>query len=100
MNTIIQFQLVRFDENEYAVIPDTLYVFGWINFNMLVELITSPDYVNNIRDDIEIGSNKITTLEVWEDWDDYRSWLDYKLLSDDFDVPTPSKQNIDKLINE
>ena len=46
MKTIVQFDLIRLGDNDYCTDPNTLYVFGFINFNMLEELMTSADYLN------------------------------------------------------
>ena len=48
MKTIVQFDLIRLGENDYYTDPSTLYVFGFINFNMLEELMTSADYLNDM----------------------------------------------------
>jgi len=89
MKTIVQFDLIKLGENNYVTDPTSLYVFGFINQNMLEELMTSPDYLNDMVDDLETGERKTVTMQVWEDSDDYRTWLDYKLLPDDYEVPTP-----------
>ena len=89
MKTIVQFDLIKLGENNYVTDPASLYVFGFINQNMLEELMTSPDYLNDMVEGLETGELKTVTMEVWEDSDDYRTWLDYKLLPDDYEVPTP-----------
>lgn len=89
MKTIVQFDLIRLGENDYCTDPNTLYVFGFINFNMLEELMTSADYLNDMVENLEIGKPKTVTMEVWEDSDDYRTWLDYKLMPDDYEVALP-----------
>ena len=89
MKTIVQFDLIRLGENDYYTDPSTLYVFGFINFNMLEELMTSADYLNDMVEKLEIEKPKNVTIEVWEDSDDYRTWLDYKLMPDDYEVALP-----------
>ena len=89
MKTIVQFDLIRLGENDYYTDPSTLYVFGFINFNMLKELMTSADYLNDMVEKLEIEKPKTVTIEVWEDSDDYRTWLDYKLMPDDYEVALP-----------
>ena len=89
MKTIVQFELIRLSDDKYCIDPSTLYVFGYINFNMLEQLITSADYLNDMIENLEIGKSKTVTMQVWEDSDDYRTWLDYNLLPDDYEVPLP-----------
>ena len=87
--TIVQFDLIKLGEKDFCTDPNTLYVFGYINFNMLEELMTSPDYLNDMCENIEIGKPKEITMEVWVDSDDFRTWLDYKLLPDNYEVLIP-----------
>lgn len=89
MKTIVQFDLIRLGKKDYCTDPNTLYVFGFINFNMLEKLMTSEDYLNDMVDNLEVGKPKTVTMEVWEDSDDYRTWLDYKMLPDDYEVVLP-----------
>ena len=89
MNTIVQFELIRLGDNDYCIDPSTLYVFGFINFYMLEQLTTSADYLNNMIENLEIGKSKTVTMQVWEDSDDYRTWLEYELLPDDYEVSLP-----------
>lgn len=89
MNTIVQFDLIRIGDNDYCTDPYSLYVFGFINFNMLEELMTSEHYLNDMVENLEIGKPKTVTMQVWEDSDDYRTWLDYKLMPDDYEVALP-----------
>lgn len=51
--------------------------------------MTSEYYLNDMVEDLEIGKPKTVTMQVWEDSDDYRTWLDYKLLPDDYEVALP-----------
>lgn len=92
MKTIIQFDLIRLGENDYCADPTTLYIFGFINFNMLKELITSPDYLNDMVENLEIEKPKTVTMQVWEDSDGYRTWLDYELLPNDYEIALPDSE--------
>ena len=59
MKTIVQFDLIRLGENDYYIDPSTLYVFGFINFNMLEELMTSADYLNDMVEKLEIEKQEV-----------------------------------------
>jgi hypothetical protein len=88
-NTIVQFDLIRLGENDYYTDPTSTYIFGYINLLMLEELMNSPDYINDMLDDLKIGECRTVTLEVWEDMDDDKTWLDYKVLPKDYEVMLP-----------
>lgn len=86
MKTIIQFEIVKLSENNFVIDPTAIYIRGWFNHNMLNELLTSENYLNDLGEGMEEGKTKTMTLEIWEDSDDYRSWIDYKVLPDEFEV--------------
>jgi len=90
-NTIVQFDLIRLGENDYCTDPTSAYVFGYINLLMLEELMNNPDYINNMSDGLKIGECRTVTLEVWEDSDDDHTWLDYRLLPEDYDLKLYTK---------
>lgn len=86
MKTITQFEIVKLSENNFVVDPNAIYVRGVFNLNMLNELFTDKNYLNDLGEGMEEGKTKTMTLEIWKDSDDYRSWLDYKILPDDYEV--------------
>ena len=87
MKTIVQFDLIKLGENSFCVDPNEIYVKGFFNLNMLNEFLTDEEnYLKYIREDLEEGKPKTTIVEIWEDSDDYRTWIDYKLLPDDYEV--------------
>lgn len=86
MKTIIQFEIVKLSENNFVIDPKAIYVRGWFNHNLLNELLTSENYLNDLGEGMEEDKTKTMTLEIWEDSDDYRSWIDYKVLPDGFEV--------------
>ena len=87
MKTIVQFDLIKLGENSFCVDPIGIYIKGYFNLNMLNELLTDEEsYLRYMREDLEEGKPKRTTIEVWEDSDDYRTWLDFKTLPDDFEI--------------
>lgn len=81
--TIIEFEVIKYSENGYTVDPTTLYVNGHINFIELQKMVTDLDYLKEDIIDIGIGKSKVITMEVWEDSDDFKTWMDYRLITED-----------------
>lgn len=86
--TIVQFDLIKLSEESYCVDPYSLYVFGFINYNLLKDLLTDLNYLTEMKVEI-LNIPKTISLKVWEDSDDFRTWLDFEILDDDFEVPLP-----------
>jgi hypothetical protein len=87
MKTIIQFDLFKADEKSFFTDPTSMYIKGYFNWVMVNELLTDEEaYLSYLGEDLKVGEMKTVTLEIWEDSDDYRSWLDYKELPTDFEV--------------
>ena len=93
MKTIVQFQIIKLGDKDYLTDPNTLYVFGFINFNMLQELLTSIEYLGEIGESFKMHEPKTVTLQVWEDSDDFKTWLDYEIMPDDYEIPLPNKNS-------
>jgi hypothetical protein len=84
MKTTIQFDIIKVDENGKIftyLSSNKIFIDGWVNIHLLNEFLSSDDYLSELTEDIEIRNTKTMTLEIWEDSDDYRSWLDYKIIS-------------------
>lgn len=87
-NTIIRFDLIRLAEKKYLVDPNSLHIFGNINYFHLKELLEGFDYLKEMGV-TEFNKPKTITLEVWEDSDDDdENWLDFSFLPDNYQLPT------------
>ena len=56
---------------------------------MVNEFLTDEEaYLPYLGEDLKVGEMKTMTCEIWEDSDDFRTWIDYKELPTDFEVET------------
>lgn len=85
--TIIQFDIFKVGENSLYTDPVSLYIKGFFNWNLVNEFLTNEEaYLRYLGEDLKVGEMKTMTCEIWEDSDDYRTWIDYKELPTDFEV--------------
>lgn len=80
--TKISFEMVKIG-NDYIVCQNSIFINGRIpNWVMLGEFLFKkedsnlPELIENIKDD----KMYLVELEIWVDSDDYRHWIDFKVL--------------------
>lgn len=87
MKTIIQFDIFKVGEKSLYTDPQSIYIKGYFNWNLVNEFLTDEEaYLRYLGEDLKVGEMKTMTCEIWEDSDDYRTWIDYK------ELPTESAQ--------
>jgi hypothetical protein len=82
-NTKLTFEMINFDD-DYIVDPNAIFINGVIpNWTMLEDFLFKKEdsYLPELIENMESGKTYQVELEIWEDSDDYRSWLDYKVLN-------------------
>lgn len=84
MKAVIQFDLLR-DGDMFIPMIYSISIYGTVNIYMLDTLFEQSS-LSEIGEHLKDGERKTITLKVWEDYDDYRSWLDYELLPDDYEI--------------
>ena len=75
--------MINFDD-DYIVDPNAIFINGVIpNWTMLEDFLFKKEdsYLPELIENMESGKTYQVELEIWEDSDDYRSWLDYKVLN-------------------
>ena len=83
MKTILQFDLFRDGEDSFFTDPTCVFINGYFNWIMVDDFLTNIDYLRYIDESLEVGQCSNVTVEIWEDCDDYRSWLDYRVVNMD-----------------
>lgn len=84
MKTIIQFDLFKVGEKSLYIDPTNLYINGRFNQVLLDDFLTNEeDYLSFLGADLEVGGVKTMTLEIWEDSDDYKTWLDWREIKEE-----------------
>ena len=82
--TILEFELIRHSGDDYLVDPVGVFINGWFNWRIVEEFLFPKDKETNhlaeIEEKIQSGESWRIKLEIWEDSDDYTSWIDYKVL--------------------
>lgn len=80
--TKLTFQMINFDD-DYIVDPNSIFINGWLpNWQMLDEFLFKKEDSNlpELIDDMKSGKMYQVELEIWVDSDDYRHWIDFKVL--------------------
>lgn len=81
-NTKLNFEMINLDD-DYIVDPNSIFINGWIpNWNMLDDFLFSKEESNlpELIENMESGKTYQVQLEIFIDSDDYRSWIDFKVL--------------------
>lgn len=81
MRTIIEFDLIR-DYEGYIVDPKSIFINGYFNWNTIQDFLFSNncEYMNELGERMNNEGRNSFKLEIWEDSDDYRSWICYDIL--------------------
>jgi hypothetical protein len=80
--TKIIFEMINLDD-DYIVDPNSIFINGWIlNWQMLDEFLFTKENSNlhELIENMESGKMYQVELEIWLDSDDYRHWIDFKVL--------------------
>lgn len=81
--TVLIFKMFRILES-YVVDPNSIYIGGWFNWNLVNDFLFGEKEQSNLPELIDGMPENVPfeiELEVWEDSDDYRSWLDFKVIN-------------------
>jgi hypothetical protein len=84
MKAIFQFDLLR-NEDEFIPMVNSIFIHGVISMYML-DYIFEQSTLSEIGEHLKNGERKTITLKVWEDSGDYRYWLEYEVLPDDYEI--------------
>lgn len=84
MKAIFQFDLLRY-EDEFIPMVNSIFIHGVVSMYMLDDIFEQST-LSEIGEHLKNGERKTITLKVWEDSDDYRYWLDYEVLPDDYEI--------------
>jgi hypothetical protein len=88
MSAIIQFDIIRPPDGISPIVDyRSVYIRGWINFFMVDHFLSSEKEMSTLFSGYEYDT---MTLEIWEDTDDYTTWLDWEILDPDFDPESTS----------
>ncbi len=80
--TKLIFEMINFDD-DYIVDPNSIFINGYVpNWTMLDDFLFQKDDSNlpELIENMVSGEMYQVELEIWEDSDDYRSWIDFKVL--------------------
>lgn len=80
--TKLTFEMINLDD-DYIVDPNSIYINGWLpNWQMLDEFLFKKEDSNlpELIDNMKSGKMYQVELEIWVDSDDYRHWIDFKVL--------------------
>jgi hypothetical protein len=80
--TKLVFEMINLDD-DYIVDPNSIFINGWLpNWQMLDEFLFKKEDSNlpELIDNMESGKMYQVELEIWVDSDDYRDWIDFKVL--------------------
>lgn len=80
--TKLTFEMINLDD-DYIVDPNSIFINGWLpNWQMLDEFLFKKEDSNlsELIENMESGKMYQVELEIWVDSDDYRHWIDFKVL--------------------
>jgi len=80
--TELTFEMINLDD-DYIVDPNSIFINGWLpNWQILDEFLFKKEDSNlpELIDNMESGKMYQVELEIWVDSDDYRHWIDFKVL--------------------
>ena len=80
--TKLTFEMINLDD-DYIVDPNSIFINGWLpNWQMLDEFLFKKEDSNlpELIESMESGKMYQVELEIWVDSDDYRHWIDFKVL--------------------
>jgi hypothetical protein len=84
--TKLLFQMIKQGE-DFFVDPNSIFINGYVfNWQMLNDFLFKkedsnlPEIVENMID----SKSYEVELEIWEDSDDFRAWIDFDILSTSF----------------
>lgn len=83
VKTKLIFEMINFDD-DYIIDPNSIFINGWLpNWQILEEFLFKKEDSNlpEIIENIESGKMYQIELEIWEDSDDYNTWIDFKVIS-------------------
>lgn len=81
--TKLNFEMINLD-NDFIIDPCSIFINGFIpNWIELEKFLFHKEDSNlpELIENIESGKTYYIELEIWEDSDDFRSWLDFKVIS-------------------
>lgn len=85
IRTKVIFDLIKLEENNLIVDPNSICVNGYFKWYLLDEFLfegfPNDDYVEEFFDKMKEGECYEVEIEVWEDSDDDNTWIDYKILN-------------------
>lgn len=97
MKTRIEFNLIKIGEDSYTIDPNSFAMDGKIGWNYLEEFLwKETDWYAEVWNDE--NNEKLDSccrqviMEVWLDSDDYRSWIDFKVLANPNPQPPKTEQ--------
>ena len=80
--TELTFEMINLDD-DYVVDPNSIFINGLLpNWQMLDEFLFKKEDSNlpELIENMESGKMYQVDLEIWVDSDDYRHWIDFKVL--------------------
>jgi len=81
--TRLLFQFGKFGDS-YLIDPNSIFINGWIfNWQMLNDFLFKEEE-SNLPELIEhMADSKMYEIEldIWQDSDDYRSWIDFSVIT-------------------